>query len=196
VQLLLDHLVEPGRVVVVSSGVHYGSVRSLGFPGPRWRDPQVLADPAAQDLSPRAGRARYSTSKLANIYFTYELARRLEGRRITANVFDPGLMPATRLDRDYPSGVQRFYHLLTPLLIRLVPDARPVARSAVDLARMAMAPEFADVTGVYVSGSRRRATSKESYDRARAAALWAASTRLVAGDPPDTPDPDDLIPSR
>jgi NAD(P)-dependent dehydrogenase (short-subunit alcohol dehydrogenase family) len=194
IQLLLDHIVEPGRIVVVSSGVHYGPLRSMGFPGPRWRDPEMLADPeaAALDRSPRAGRVRYSTSKLANIYCTYELARRLDGRRITANAFDPGLMPETRLDRNYPPRVQRLYDQLTPVLIRLIPDARPVARSGADLARLATAPELANVTGAYFRGRRRRPTSKESYDRPRAEALWTASARLVEGDAPLKLGPTDV----
>src|SRR6185437_1086111 len=111
VQLVLEHMAEPGRIVFVSSGTHYGLPRSIGFPGPRWQDPEVLADAdaAAGDPSPRAGRVRYSTSKLANIYCVYELARRLAGRNVTVNAFDPGLMPQTGLDRDYPPRVQRLY---------------------------------------------------------------------------------------
>jgi protochlorophyllide reductase len=181
VQLLVDHLVEPARIVLVSSGTHLGPPRSIGFPGPRWADPEVLADAdaAALDASARAGRVRYATSKLANIYCTYELARRLAGRDVTANAFDPGLMPETRLDRDYPPRVQRLYDRLTPLLVRVVPGARPVAGSGADLAWLVTAPELAGVTGAYFVGRRRRSTSKESYDRNRAAALWTASERLV-----------------
>jgi protochlorophyllide reductase len=181
VQLLLEQVAEPARVVFVSSGTHFGPPRSIGFPAPHWADPEVLADAdaAALDASPRAGRVRYATSKLANIYCTYELARRLTGRDVTANAFDPGLMPETRLDRDYPPRVQRLYDRLTPLLVRLVPGARPVARSGADLAWLATAPELAVVTGAYFVGRRRRRTSGESYDRGRAAALWTASERLV-----------------
>jgi protochlorophyllide reductase len=88
IELLLDHIAEPGRIVVVSSGTHYGPLWSLGFPGPRWQHPRALADPAQQDDSAKAGRIRYSTSKLANLYATYELARRLARRKITVNAFD------------------------------------------------------------------------------------------------------------
>ena len=66
--LLAGDLADGGRIVIVSSGTHYGPPRSIGFPGPRWDDPHRLADPSAQDPSPKAGRVRYSTSKLANIY--------------------------------------------------------------------------------------------------------------------------------
>ncbi len=77
---------------------------------------------------PANGRRRYTTSKLCNIYFTYELSRRLEKqgsstpeKSITANAFNPGLMPGTGLARDY-SPLQRFaWNYLLPVI-------RPIAR--------------------------------------------------------------------
>jgi NAD(P)-dependent dehydrogenase (short-subunit alcohol dehydrogenase family) len=179
-ELLLDHIARPGRIVLVSSGTHYGPWRSLGFPGPRWQHPCGLADPSGQDGSARAGRVRYSTSKLANLYAAYEWARRWASRKITVNAFDPGLMPQTRLDRDWPPRIQWLYGRLAPLVMCAVPGARSVDTSAADLAWLVTAPELADVTGSYFVGKRRRASSKESYDRARAAELWAVSEGLVA----------------
>ena len=180
--LLVDHIVAPGRIVVVASGVHRGPLWSMGFPAPRWDDPRSLADAdrAAEDTSGRAGRARYATSKLANLYMTYELARHLADRGVTVNAFDPGLMPETQLHRNYPPAVRRIYDRLTPLLIRAMPGARSVANSAANLAWLATAPELAGVTGAYFVGRRRRRSSKESYDQARAADLWAASVELTA----------------
>ncbi len=179
IALLIDHLEDDGRILIVSSGTHYGPPRSLGFPGPRWTSARTLADPEAPgiDVSPKGGRIRYSTSKLANIYLTYELARRTG--RVRVNAFDPGLMPETRLVRDYPKRLQGLYDRLTPVVLRLVPDARSVAESGADVAWHVTAPELADVSGVYFSGRRRRDSSKESYDRERAAELWQVSEELV-----------------
>lgn len=181
-RLLCDHIAESGRIVIVSSGTHYGPPRTAGFPGPRWADPCVLADPdaAEHDLSPKAGRIRYATSKLANLYFTYELATRLADCDITVNAFDPGLMPETRLHRDYPARTQRLYDRLTPLLIRLLPMARSVVTSADALAWLVTAPEPAGVTGAYFAGRKQRRSSRESYDSQRAAELWHASVDLVS----------------
>ncbi len=177
--LLLAHIEDDGRVLIVSSGTHYGPPRSMGFPGPRWSTARTLADPEAPgiDVSPKGGRIRYSTSKLANIYMTYELARRTS--RVRVNAFDPGLMPETRLDRDYPKRFQGLYDRLTPVLLRFVKDARSVAESGADVAWHVTAPELADVSGAYFSGRRRRDSSKESLDRARAAELWQVSEELV-----------------
>jgi light-dependent protochlorophyllide reductase len=181
-ELLIDHIAAPGRVVVVSSGTHYGPPRSGPFPAPRWQDPRALADPDASTLddSPRSGRIRYSTSKLANLYMTYELARRVGDRGITANAFDPGLMPETRLHRDYPAGVQRLYDRIAPLAARVIPGARLMADSGADLAWLATDPAVAEVTGGYFAGRRRRRSSAVSYDQARAAELWKVSAELVA----------------
>ncbi|TDQ51509.1 SDR family NAD(P)-dependent oxidoreductase [Actinorugispora endophytica] len=122
IRLLLDHVAEPGRVVLVSSGTHMGPRHSFGFPAPVWADPALLADPdhSPMDATGRGGRQRYATSKLANLYTTYELARRLGERRITANAFDPGLMPLTGLSRDYPTRIRRVYEALgafSPLIL-------------------------------------------------------------------------------
>jgi protochlorophyllide reductase len=178
--LLLDRFSEPARIVVVSSGTHRGPARSMGFPGPRWADPRILADPEP-DSSANAGRIRYSTSKLANLYATYELARRLQGSQVTVNAFDPGLMPETGLARDYPPRIRRRYELVSPVLVRAVPGVRSVAQSAAALAWLTTASELDGVTGAYFAGRKRRASSRESHDRARAERLWEVSEDLVKG---------------
>jgi NAD(P)-dependent dehydrogenase (short-subunit alcohol dehydrogenase family) len=181
VRLLLGNLAEQGRVIVVSSGVHRGPRHSLGFPAPRWASPRLLADAewAARDVSATAGRVRYANSKLANLYFAYELARRLRGRSVTVNAFDPGLMPRTGLARDYPPRVRRAYHAAAPLLVKLIPMARDPGQSGADLAWLATAAEFDQVTGAFVVGRRPRRSSPESHDEGRAAELWAISAELV-----------------
>ncbi|MEV0705571.1 SDR family NAD(P)-dependent oxidoreductase [Saccharopolyspora sp. NPDC050389] len=182
IQSLLEHLGEPARIVLVSSGTHLGPLQSFGFPAPRWEDPRALADPGLSSLggSARHGRIRYSTSKLANIYTTYELARRLRDRKITANAFDPGLMPETGLARDYPPPVRRLYARIAPMLIRALPGVRPVDQSASDLAWLVTSPEPAAVSGAYFTGRTRRRSSAESYDEARAKELWEVSEELIS----------------
>lgn len=115
---LLDHIGDHGRIVLVSSQVHQGPRKAMGFPAPRWAHPTTLANPDQSRLgtSAHAGRVRYATSKLANLYTTYELARRVEQRNITVNAFDPGLMPETGLDRDWPQLTQTIYHTMAPAL--------------------------------------------------------------------------------
>lgn len=182
IRSVLAQLVEPARIVLVSSGTHLGPLRSFGFPAPHWENPRALADPDLSSLGDSAqhGRIRYSTSKLANIYTAYELARRLRDRRITANAFDPGLMPETGLARDYPPAVQRLYARIAPMMVRALPGVRSVDQSAAALAWLVTSPELAEVSGSYFAGRKKRRSSSESYDVARAKELWEVSEELVS----------------
>jgi protochlorophyllide reductase len=178
---LSDSLAPGSRVVIVSSDVHQGPQKSGGFPAPEWRSPTDLADADIQRMRPsnRDGRVRYATSKLANVYFAYELARRVANRGITVNAFDPGLMPETQLSRNYPAMMRKGYRLMTPLIRLMVPVARPLAQSADDLAWLATAPELADRTGSYFTGRDEVPSAPESYDTDRARELWEVSESLV-----------------
>ncbi|HET9648212.1 MAG TPA: SDR family NAD(P)-dependent oxidoreductase [Microlunatus sp.] len=178
---LLDHLRRPARVIMIGSGVHHGPTKSFGFPAPQWTEPRelALATRTGTVTTGTAGRVRYANSKLANIMFTYELARRCEGDAITVNAFDPGLMPETGLDRQYPPVVQKMYHGLAPLLTRL-PGARRVADSAADLAWLATAPELSAVTGKYFVGRQAKPSSPQSYDQELARQLWQQSAELTS----------------
>ena len=113
----------------------------------------------------------------------YELHRRVralaEPRGVTVNAFDPGFMPSTGLARDYgPIGrfVARF---VLPLMILFVPNAHRVATSAARLARLAMDPAYAGVSGRYFTRGAEARSSAESYDEPRARALWDASAAMV-----------------
>jgi protochlorophyllide reductase len=172
---LMDGALAPGaRVVVVSSGTHFGSVRKAGpYPGPRWRDPRDLAR-----ADGGSGQVAYATSKLANVFFAYEAARRLEGRA-TVNAYDPGLMPSTGLARDYPPRLQRLYGAMAPLLKRWVPGASSPEASGRQLARLVTDPALEGVTGRYFEIGREAPSSALSHDRARAAELWEVSAELT-----------------
>jgi NAD(P)-dependent dehydrogenase (short-subunit alcohol dehydrogenase family) len=133
---------------------------------------------------PLAGsRRRYATSKLANVYFTYGLARRLPAG-VTVNAFDPGLMPGTGLVREAPAPV-RFANThvgphIIPLLRRVHhPNVHTVRESGDALARLVTDPALADVTGKYFEGQREIPSSDESYDEARAEELWQVSEILT-----------------
>ncbi|MDQ3811383.1 MAG: SDR family oxidoreductase [Chloroflexota bacterium] len=111
----------------------------------------------------------YTQSKLANVLFTYELAKRLEGTGITANCLHPGLV-ATDLMRDYPAWMRSLWErfLLTP---------EQGARTAVYLAS---APAVSGVTGRYFEREGREArTSRRSYDVATRERLWCVSAALT-----------------
>ncbi|SMD24885.1 SDR family NAD(P)-dependent oxidoreductase [Kibdelosporangium aridum] len=183
---LLPVLRAPSRVVVVSSGTHDPALK-LG-PPPAWNDPQALAQgqlgPAAAKLNAlMTGQARYCTSKLANVYFTYALARRLPAG-VTANAFDPGMMLGTALGRSLPAPLrfasERIFPRITWLLRRTITDNINTAQeSGRALAWVVTAPELAGATGKYFDLRQEKRTSEESYDAARAEQLWNDSLALT-----------------
>lgn len=182
VNLLLDKLVAPARVVFVSSGVHDPAGRT-GMPAPAMRPVRELASGQSGRAEPeaRAGRRRYATSKLCNVLCAYELHRRLErqGRHgISVNAFDPGLMPGTGLARHY-SGLQRLLWRFVFPLLRPLPGVSSMRASGRMLARLAVDPDLDGVSAQYFSGNRKVRSSEESYDETTAAELWAGSVELV-----------------
>ena len=182
---LLPALQSPARVVVVASGVH-DPAQKAGVPAPAWNNPAALAHgelgpTAASDKAFASGQRRYSTSKLANVYFTYALARRLPAG-ITANAFDPGLMPGTGLMREAPAALRFILrHIPIALLRRLFsPNVHTAEESGDALARLVTDPELNTTTGRYFEGRRQIRSSDESYNDERAVELWNASVTLTA----------------
>ncbi|MED5814849.1 SDR family NAD(P)-dependent oxidoreductase [Mycolicibacterium sp. 050232] len=180
VQQLLDALTLPARIAVVSSGTHDPD-RFTGMPAPQYDSAEDLLRPPTDGLTGEEGRRRYTTSKLCNMLFSYELDRRLGhgGRGITVNAFDPGLMPGSGLARDYGSIQRLAWRLLMPAL-RMLPNVNSTRRSGTNLAALVADPALEGVTGAYFEGTRRIRSSRDSYDEAKAAELWQVSERLVA----------------
>jgi NAD(P)-dependent dehydrogenase (short-subunit alcohol dehydrogenase family) len=177
VQDLCDDLVHPGRVVVVSSGTH-DPAKFTGMPSPNYTTAEQLAHPEEADSAD--GRRRYTTSKLCNMLFAYELDRRL-GRGadgVTVNAFDPGLMPGSGLARDYSAMGRWAWRYVFPLL-RVLPNVNSSRTSGARLAALVSDPGFEDVTGAYFEGKGRIRSSVDSYDREKALDLWEASEQLL-----------------
>jgi len=157
--LLLDRLTQgQGRVVNVASNAHVqGRIDFDDLQGQR----------------SYSGAQAYSQSKLANVLFTYELARRLRTTSVTVNAVHPGLVN-TDFGAEDPGGTQR----------RLVPLLRPFMKSpergAATSIHVASAPGLDQVTGRYFAGTRTKRSSKRSYDENTAARLWRVSADLAA----------------
>ena len=157
--LLLDRLKAsvPARIVIVSSNV------------------QARARINFDDLQGEhgySGPQAYSQSKLANVMFTYELSRRLEGTGVTATVLHPGVV-RTGFAAEDPSPAWR---VLLPLVRPLLKSPEKGVATSIYLAT---APGVEGVTGRYFVNSRPRSSSMLSYDAAAAARLWQTSVDLV-----------------
>jgi light-dependent protochlorophyllide reductase len=181
VQGLLDELAHPARIIVVSSGTHDPS-KLTGMPHPDYTSAADLAQPAEQ--SGNDGRRRYTTSKLCNVLFTYELDRRLGhgSQGVAVNAFDPGLMPGSGLARDYPPLQRLAWRYLLPAL-RVLPGVRSTRTSGRFLAALASDARFDGITGEYFAGPRPIRSSADSYDRDKALDLWETSERLLTHAP-------------
>lgn len=157
--LLLDRLIAsaPARVVTVSSGAQ--AMGKIDFDD-------------LQGARGYSGQRAYNQSKLANVMFTYELARRLEGTGVTANVLHPGVV-RTAFGAEDPSP---FWKVFIPLTRPLMKTPEQGARTPIYLAS---SPQAGDVTGRYFANRKPRNTNKASYDRAAAARLWQISAELT-----------------
>ena len=185
---LMSVLPPPARVVVVASDTH-DPAKTVGVPAPAWNSTYALArghlGPAAAADKPFAsGQRRYSTSKLANMYFTYALARRLPAG-VTANAFNPGLVPGTGLQREAAAPLRFVTKHVLPharwLLRRvLTPNVHTAEESGGALSWLVTDPELAGTTGKYFDGRRAIPSSEESYDDLRAEELWNDSLALTA----------------
>ena len=119
-----------------------------------------------------SGARAYSQSKLANVLFSYELARRLKGTSVTANALHPGVV-STSFGAEDPATVQRIF----------IPFLRPFMKSPAQGAdtsiHLASAPELGQVTARYFANRHPKKSSGPSYDQATAARLWQVSADLV-----------------
>ena len=205
VNLLLPQLVTPARIVFVSSDAHDPEYQSslhrfVGINPPRYRDARALAWPEqypeaeeSNETPQKVGMRRYSTSKLCDVFYAYELARRLEAHGystpehpITVNAFNPGPTPGTGLARD-AGAFERFgWNVLLPLMRPLFPDMSTPEAAAKGLAHLVLDPALEHTTGKYFEGMNERASSQESYDHYKAAELWKASAELVQLQPGET----------
>ncbi len=157
--LLLDMLKTstPSRIVNVSSGAESGAK-------PDWDDLQMTKK--------YSGFQAYACSKRFNLYFTYELARRLDGSGVTVNALHPGAV-ATGLWSNPARGLAG---LVTPLTRLVMRSPEKGAETAVYLAT---SPEVEGVTGKYFVDMKQKYSSRASQDTEAARRLWQISEDLT-----------------
>ena len=123
-----------------------------------------------------SGPQAYSQAKLANVMFTYELARRLDGTGVTATALRPGVVRT-----GYAAGDTS--RLAKVMITVSRPFLGTPARGAATSIYLASAAEVEGVTGQYFTNRRPKTSNKTSYDTAAAAQLWDTSARLVHSGP-------------
>ena len=163
---LSDHLGEGARVVTTASAAHRGAELDLD---------------RVRSVDRFSGTWAYSHSKLANVLFATELARRLSAadRGVTSNSLHPGAIPG--------SGFSRFLPGPIPDLVRLldsVPGVTSVADGAAALLFLGVSPRTAGVSGRYFSGREPETPSDAARSPDAARRLWERSAGLLDVDEP------------
>ena len=157
--LLLERLSSsaPARVVTVASGAQsFGKIDFGDLMG-------------EQDYS---GQRAYNQSKLANVMFTYELARRLADTGVTATTVHPG-MTNTSFSAEDPARA------MAPVVFLIRPFMRSPTKGARTVVYLASSPAVEGVTGRYYSNLESKKSNESSYDAEITARLWRVSADLV-----------------
>lgn len=184
-QLLLPILASQGRVVFTTSGTHDPDTMDGKLVGAAVEPKAIsLANDGKNSKKLSAGK-RYSTSKLCDLMYAYELARRLDasGSSVTCVAFDPGSIPDTGFLRTMPPMVRWISKtaLVKWTMKRMGVVSSTVAFSGASLADIAVDGAFA--TGSYIQakeGTLTAATSsKVSYDLELASSLWQDTCTLA-----------------
>jgi len=158
---LLDQLTEAGRVVMLSSDAHKGA-------------PKVGIQFDNLDGSKGySGWASYGQSKLANLLFAKELARRFNGTNKTANAVHPGVIK-TNLARSMNPVVAIALSIAGPLALKTV------GQGAATEVYVATSPQLANVSGQYFADCNVAKPRRDANDEAMAKKLWEVSEKIVA----------------
>lgn len=152
----------PARVVTVSSGVHRRATMDLD---------------AVRGREGPTGVDAYALSKLANVMFAFELARRLPDH-VTATCCHPGASPATRLARD-GSVLSRLGWRLFGLVGGVVGITESPREAAETPTYLACSPAVTGVSGEYFEDCERARPAEAALDRAGQADLWQTSADWV-----------------
>jgi NAD(P)-dependent dehydrogenase (short-subunit alcohol dehydrogenase family) len=148
----------PARIVNVSSGAHTGAKR-INFADVEFK-------------TGYSGWSAYSHSKLANVMFTCELARRLDGTKVTATVLHPGFV-ATSFGHNN-GGLMRTGMNVVQKLVAKKPE-----QGAETSVYLASSPAVEGVTGKYFSSKQETKSSAASHDVGAQQRLWELSERMV-----------------
>ncbi|MCW2275574.1 SDR family NAD(P)-dependent oxidoreductase [Rhodoblastus acidophilus] len=164
--LLLDLLVASAPARIVNVGTRMNT--AMDFADLNW------------DKRPYSMMQAYGQSKLGNLHFTFELARRLQGSGVTVNCVFPGVFNSNLGGTD---GAQNlFWKLVARLLGWAIPSAEQAARRVL---HVATAPELANASGQYFGDRKTLPAPAQALDPEANRRLWHISEALTALDRPE-----------
>ena len=146
----------PSRIINVSSDAHKGA--KINFDD-------------IQGTKKYGVMRAYGQSKLANILFTYELARKLEGSGVTSNALNPGFVASS-----FGSNMSGTFRLILRFLQLFAMSSENGAETSIYLAT---SPNVANINGKYFVKKKEVRTSVKSYDKNIGEKLWKVSEELT-----------------
>ncbi|KLU65799.1 short chain dehydrogenase [Desulfosporosinus acididurans] len=182
--MLLGKMTNSGRIIFVSSGTHDPAQKTIVAP-PVYENARLLAYPKEMSQNESmniVGQRRYSTSKLCNIYCTYELNERITketNKSLTVNAFNPGQMPGTGFSRTFPPLMKLLLKHILPVLLSFNKNATTAETSGNALASLVLNPELNETTGKYFDGTKEIKSSELSYNKENMKDLWRTSVELT-----------------
>lgn len=156
---LLDHLTDDARIVILSSNAHFRGYR------------EGIQFDNLDGSKGYVGWGAYGQSKLANILFARELARRLENVAVSA--VHPGVIH-TKLARNMRWWAEAGLAIGAPLVLKTIPEGAATQTWA------AVHPDAAGLRGEYLRDCNIARANQHGRDTAMAARLWDESERIVA----------------
>lgn len=155
----------PARVIAVSSIRHMSGKGGVGakfdfdnLKGEKFYEPRLF----------------YNNTKLANVWFAYELQRRLAGSGVISMAACPGFVPET-----FGMTKGKWWGKIYTKALMLIPAARTADVSGEELADLALSPAFANGGGQFFADGKAMRSSDDSYDEAKAGRLWELSEQWV-----------------
>ena len=158
---LLDHMAPGGRIVTTASEAHRGATLDLD---------------AVTSVDDYSSFGAYGRSKLANVQFAMELARRLDrtDREVVSNALHPGAIPGSGFTRFLPGPLSGLARRLDGL-----PFVTSVDEGGAALVRLAAAPELGDVSGRYFTKQDPGTPTEDARDPEAQRTLWKRSAEFL-----------------
>ncbi|CAF1395718.1 unnamed protein product [Adineta steineri] len=169
--LLLDDLKRssPSRIVIIASKLHDSNVKHGNPPNFKWTLDEINNEIGYD------GMIAYKNSKLANVWFAYELARKLENTGVNVYVVCPGFVPTTGLSRD-ANFFQRYFMFY---ILSLFPFTRTEDFGSECEVFAATSDTLVGKTGIFMSDMKETKSSEDSYNEEKAKRLWTLSEQWI-----------------
>lgn len=180
VNLLIERMTAPARIVFVSSDLHDPAATRMGKMAPPRHGPVEDLARGNGTATKLKAMARYGTAKMYAMMAAYELDRRLRrvGKPITVNSWSPGVVPTTQAGRDMNPAMKKI--MMSRWFVNFMGSHLSTEEEAAKaLGGLVADAKYSGVSGKYFDGFKEIPSSLESRDEGKARSVWEQSTKLA-----------------